>query len=378
MPGVRLWSLFKRKRATAVFRAGSKKVGVVVVVLMAITGSILLRQSFAANPPVRTEPEQGVITGSAVKCTDPAASQGGYVKFGAQACRYFTNPVKLNTADPGVLRWENKYYLVDTSGVPWFSIYVSDDLVNWQFSGKNVFNGPGTHPWGTDRFWAPEIHRLGDRFAVYYSASDTSGQLRVGVATATNILGPYTDLGRPLIRSSYGVIDVNFFRDDNGRQYLYWKEDGGNTRIFAQEINQAGTGFIGSPTVVLQKGLAWEGAKGIEGTWVMKKDGVYYMFYSGELYSSALYSIGVAKSGSPMAPFTKKGDPILRSSARWKGPGHNTVAMVGTNHYMVYHAWDTNPGVGNRVGLVDKINWVNGWPAVANGIPTEARQPYPF
>lgn len=346
---------------------------------LAVVGSILV--SVQAVPfSLSQEAESGTLSGQAALCDKPDASAAKAVVFGADtACRTivrnYTNPVKLSTADPGVLQWGNRYYMVSTAGVPAFAISVSDDLVNWQPTGRSVFDG--THPWGKDRFWAPELHRVGNGFAVYYSASDSSGMLAVGVATAANIEGPYTDLGRPLVRESYGVIDANFFRDDDGRQYVYWKEDGGNTRIFGQEVDQAGTGLIGSRQVVLQKGLSWEGAKGIEATWVMKKNGQYYMFYSGELYSSDAYAIGVARSGSPLAGFSKKGDPILRSSNRWKGPGHNSTVQVGASDYMVYHAWDKTAGVGDRVGLVDKITWSNGWPVMNNARPSETAQPYP-
>ncbi|NMH99530.1 family 43 glycosylhydrolase [Pseudonocardia acidicola] len=291
----------------------------------------------------------------------------------AQTTKSFTNPVKLHTADPGVLQWGGRYYMVSTSGTPTFAIYVSDDLVNWQPTGRSVFNG--THPWGTTNFWAPELHRVGNRFAVYYAASD-GAHMSVGVATANTILGPYTDLGRPLVDRGMEAIDPNFFRDDDGRQYLYWKENVGYNRIFAQEVNQAGTQLIGPRAVVLQTSLAWEGSD-VEGPWVMKRNGVYYMFYSGNIFTTAQYAIGVAQSASPMAAFRKKGAPILRSGNRWKGPGHNSVVHVGANDYIVYHAWDRQAGVGDRVGMVDRINWVGGWPSVGNGTPTEGAQPYP-
>lgn len=325
------------------------------------------------------EAETGTVRGASAVCHDSGASATESVRFGSQTCaepaERYTNPVKLSTADPGVLRWNGKYYMVSTAGVPSFGIYTSDDLVDWRYSGRSVFDG--THPWGKDRFWAPEIHRVGDRFAVYYSASDSSGALRIGVATASSILGPYTDLGQPLVKESFWTIDVNFFRDDDGRQYVFWKEDGGETRFFGQEVDQSGTNFVGQRRVVMQKGLAWEGAKGIEAPWLTKYNGQYYMFYSGELFSSPAYATGVARSSSPLGQYDKKGDPILRSSNRWKGPGHNSVVRVNGNDYMVYHAWDRTAGVGDRVGLVDRISWQNGWPSVGNGVPSESNQQKP-
>jgi beta-xylosidase len=347
-----------------------------IVAVMLVAGWLLSR-AFADTFNVKTEAESGVLAGQAAACTGQGASQGKIVRFGTgcnQADRTFTNPVKHTTADPGVLAWQGKYYMVGTSGIPTFHIYVSDDLVTWEPANAAVFDG--THPWGKDRFWAPEIHKTTNGFAAYYSASDSAGVLRIGVATAPDILGPYTDLGRPLFVENYWAIDANFFRDDNGKQYVYWKEDGGDTRIFGQEVDAAGTTLTGPRVELLKKGLAWEGDKGIEGTWVTKKDGQYYMFYSGNYFNSPAYAVGVAKSAGPLTPFAKKGDPILTSSTRWKGPGHNTVARVGTTDYMIYHAWDGSIA-GERATLVDKITWAGGWPNVGGGVPTDGLQPYP-
>lgn len=347
-------------------------------VILVLAGWSILKTS-AASYVVPSEAEAGSLAGRSAACDDGAASVQDSVRFGSQTCgkagERYTNPIKQDAADPGVLRWNGKYYMVSTAGTPTFPIFVSDDLVNWQPTGRSVFDG--THPWGRDRFWAPEPHRVGNRFAVYYSASDNDGALRVGVATADTILGPYTDLGRPLIKDSFWTIDVNFFRDDDGRQYLFWKEDAGDTRIFGQEVDQSGISFIGQRRTVLQKGLPWEGSKGIEGSWLTKHDGQYYMLYSGELFSSPAYGLGVARASSPLGNYTKKGEPILRSSNRWKGPGHNSVVRVNGNDYLVYHAWDRTAGAGLRAGMLDRLIWQGGWPTIAGGMPSETSQPYP-
>jgi beta-xylosidase len=347
------------------------------VLAVAIGAGMVILRSSALTSYITTESETGTVTGPAVVITDATASGGKAIRFGTVDTRTYTNPVKVSTADPGVIEVDNRYYLVSTAGTPTFRISTSTDLVNWTYTGNDIFNG--THPWAKDSFWAPEIHQTPNGYAVYYTASSTAlGRLAIGVATSSSILGPYKDLGKPLVGvSTYGNIDPTFFRDDDGRKYLYWKENAGNTRIFAQELNQAGTAFIGSRTTVLQKGLAWEGTVGIEGPWVMKRGVNYYLFYSGELFSTAKYSVGVARSATPLGTYTKKGDPILTSSTRWKGPGHNSVVSFGANDYMVYHAWDVTPGAGDRKGLLDKITWISGWPTVGNGHPTESPQLYP-
>jgi hypothetical protein len=44
---------------------------------------------------------------------------------------------------------------------------------------------------------------------------------------------------------------------------------------------------------------------------------------------------------------------------------------------MIYHAWPPN-GIGaKRVILMDEVKFVNGWPTVFDGSPSETKQPDP-
>lgn len=55
----------------------------------------------------------------------------------------------------------------------------------------------------------------------------SSGILCIGVGTANKITGPYTDIGKPLIRDvTVGSIDCTILKLDDGRHYLVWKDDG--------------------------------------------------------------------------------------------------------------------------------------------------------
>ncbi len=98
------------------------------------------------------------------------------------------------------------------------------------------------------------------------------------------------------------------------------------TPIFAQPLTPDGQSLIGSPGIILVNDLAWEGHL-IEGPWLTRHDDHYYLFYSGNDFSTAEYGIGVAIASSPLGPFRKMDDPILRSSADWRGPGHPSVAL---------------------------------------------------
>ena len=46
-----------------------------------------------------------------------------------------------------------------------------------------------------------------------------------GLALASDPLGPYRDLGRPLVSDPHWAIDPSYFRDEQ-RQFVLWKVDG--------------------------------------------------------------------------------------------------------------------------------------------------------
>jgi len=63
---------------------------------------------------------------------------------------------------------------------------------------------------------------------VYFTARDASSNiLSIGVGTAPSILGPYTDLGQPLIRQdNMGSIDATILNTSEGKNYVVFKDDG--------------------------------------------------------------------------------------------------------------------------------------------------------
>ncbi|MGF9763266.1 family 43 glycosylhydrolase [Microvirga sp. 0TCS3.31] len=97
------------------------------------------------------------------------------------------------------------------------------------------------------------------------------------------------------------------------------------TPVFAQEFDPRTRRLLGGRTIVLENDRAWE-AHLIEGIWVLEHEGSFYMFYSGNDFSTPEYGTGVAVADSPLGPYRKMEQPLLRSSAEWIGPGHPSVA----------------------------------------------------
>src|SRR3712207_3680131 len=97
------------------------------------------------------------------------------------------------------------------------------------------------------------------------------------------------------------------------------------TPVYAQELDPATRRMKGDRLVVLENDQAWE-AHLIEGIWVTQHGDRFYMFYSGNDFSTPEYGTGVAVAPSPLGPYRKMSRPLLQSTAEWVGPGHPSVA----------------------------------------------------
>jgi predicted GH43/DUF377 family glycosyl hydrolase len=116
------------------------------------------------------------------------------------------------------------------------------------------------------------------------------------------------------------------------------------TPILAQRLNGDGTAFVGEPVQVLANDLDWEGHL-IEGPWVTKQHGRYWMFYAGNDFTSPAYGIGVAVADDLFGPYQKMPEPLLRSTTEWLAPGHASVAPgLDGRPQLFFHAFHPETG----------------------------------
>jgi len=102
--------------------------------------------------------------------------------------------------------------------------------------------------------------------------------------------------------------------------------DAMRTVIYGQRLDTERWLLTDERSIVLENDLDWEGHL-VEGVWVTKRQGRYYVFYSGNDFSTGQYGIGVGVAdSSPLGPYTKFEQPFLRSTCDWSGPGHPSVA----------------------------------------------------
>lgn len=324
---------------------------------------------------------------AALACAGQFAAAGGT----------YSNPViPADTPDPGAT-WDpvtRLYWVATTSNnaADHFPVHYSEDLVSWTQAGY-IFPGTTAPAWTRSDYWAPEFHILPDgRYMVLYVARTAAGILSVGAALSGNITGPWVDIGQPLVQYMQdGQIDPTYYFDEAAKQaYVIWKEDSNSigklTHIYVAALNvTAKPNVTGEATAILVNDpSSWEGPL-VEGPWILPYNGMFYLFYSGNGYSTPAYAVGVARSNSIFGPFEKfSGNPIMHSAPssptpKFYGPGHCSVlpAQDGTMT-MLYHAWN-QAGTARNMLLDVLTPTADGWWSIGQptGIPSTASQPIP-
>lgn len=262
----------------------------------------------------------------------------------------FTNPVHpFNFPDPQVLRDGDGWMAIATNGAGSnVQTLTSDDLITWQQADDAL---PKVAEWSTaGKVWAPEIiawpEAKGGGFRLFYTTRSPDPEVQcLSVASSEELAGPYVDeSSKPLVceTDEGGSIDASPFMDDDGRAWLYWKNDGNaidaDTWMKVQELSDEGLTLVGKPTKLFKQDQAWEGPL-VEGPAVVKVDGVYHLFYSGNGFWTDQYGVGHAVADSPTGPFVKDLEPLLTSNDVAAGPGHNQLFKVGDQWWTAYHAW---------------------------------------
>jgi len=116
------------------------------------------------------------------------------------------------------------------------------------------------------------------------------------------------------------------------------------TPILAQRLSEDGCALVGEPVTIIANDLDWEGHL-VEGPFVWRQDGRYFLFYAANDFTDPAYGIGVAVADRPLGPYCKHQQALLSSSRNWTAPGHPSVAQGpdGVPH-IFFHAYF--PGTG--------------------------------
>lgn len=292
------------------------------------------------------------------------------------ALRAYTNPIITNTRDPDCTRWDFVYHLIEPGGGPasggFYKYRTSKDLITWS-NVTQIFQRPAGN-----ELWQGYLYKHTDgKIYLYYTNVNDATGATIGVASATDPLGPWTDHGRLI--TATGGIDPNVFRDSDNSLWLYYKNDAtGYKNIWVQRLSGPRTKYSGynAKLCVNPTPGTWEdnGYVSAEGPCMRKYDGKYFLLYTGGPYGQFDYAIGYAYATKPDGPFTKySGNPIMSNveSPNVYSPGVPTVVMDGdAQQWVVYRQRVTAERQSDRQITIDKLNVSNAASNVINGKAT--------
>jgi hypothetical protein len=334
------------------------RLGPAVLALVLAGGALHLA---AAQKPVAGLKERGLSGNPVIEgwYADPEA-----VVFGREYWIYPTYSDDYPTArrlDESALtgrqkRAINKQYLKQT----FFDAFSSGDLVRWRKHPRVLDVKDVT--WAEFALWAPSAIQANGKYYLFFAANDIQSDQEaggIGVAVSHRPDGPFADaLGKPLIdRFHNGAqpIDPFVFRDDDGRHYLYY---GGWGHCNIVRLTPDLLGLLPFPDGVVFKDIT--PANYVEGPFVFKRRGKYYLMWSEGGWQGPDYSVAYAIGDSPSGPFSRVGKVLQQDPAVATGAGHHSVIPVpgSDTWYIVYHRRPLGTTNGNhREVCVDEMRF---------------------
>jgi hypothetical protein len=228
-------------------------------------------------------------------------------------------PSRREAADPTLVVFRKEYWLFPSkSGGYWHS----KDLLHWAFvesSGYNVED------------YAPTVVVIMDKM---YLTTGSSHKLYVTGEPAKGKWSEAADFGR-----SYG--DPDLFLDDDGKVYMYYGVSGREVLHVSELDPNHGFKVIRTADIPASRdpeNRGWEVPgdqnelvkKGpyIEGSWVNKHDGRYFLQYAAPGTQFKTYGDGVLVASDPMGPFVyESNSPFsFKPTGFITGAGHSSTA----------------------------------------------------
>ncbi len=270
----------------------------------------------------------------------------------------------IQLADPTIFHFRGNYYLYGTGGGAGnngFLVYHSTDLKSWKLSGQDGgFALKKGAAFGSSGFWAPQVFLYNKKFYMAYVANEN-----IAIAESDSPLGPFT---QPIIQplaAPVKQIDPFVFIDDDGKKYLYHVRLTNGNRIFVAELNDD-MRSIKQETLheCVDATETWENTNKApwpvaEGPSILKRKGIYYLFYTANDFRNTDYAVGYATSNSPLGPWRKyAGNPIItKSLVAENGPGHGDFFKYKKQFVYVFHTHNSKTAVSPRKTAIVKTRF---------------------
>ena len=238
------------------------------------------------------------------------------------------------TADPVMVNYKGDYYLFSTNQ---WGYWYSSDMLNWIFNPRKFLR-----PWneGYDELCAPAVGVIGDTMIVF--GSTYTSNFTIWMST-----NPKANEWKPLVDSfAIGGWDPAFFTNDDGRVYMY---NGSSNRypVYGIELNRKTLQPVGTRKEMYFL-EAWRYGwqrfgehmdntfldPFIEGSYMTKHNGKYYLQYGAPGTEFSGYADGVAVGDSPLGPFEAQSDPLsMKLGGFVRGAGHGSTFRDNDKNY---------------------------------------------
>jgi len=239
------------------------------------------------------------------------------------------------TADPVIVNYKGDYYLFSTNQ---WGYWWSSNMLNWNYVSRKFLR-----PWNTgtyDELCAPAAGIIGDTMIVF--GSTYTGKFSIWMST-----NPKGNDWKPLVDSfAIGGWDPAFFTDEDGRLYMY---NGSSNRypLYGVELNRKTFEPIGTRKEMYMLEdwrYGWQRFGElmdntfldpfIEGAWMTRHKGKYYLQYGAPGTEFSGYADGVAVSDDPLGGFTNQSDPLsMKIGGFSRGAGHGATFRDKWNNY---------------------------------------------
>jgi xylan 1,4-beta-xylosidase len=230
------------------------------------------------------------------------------------------------TADPVIVTYKGDYYLFSTNQ---WGYWWSHDLSNWNFVYRRFLK-----PWHKvyDDLCAPAVCVMGDTMLVFGSTYAQNFPLWISTDPKANQWKEAVD------SFEIGGWDPDFFLDDDGKLYMY---NGSSNQypLYGIQINRQTLQPIGTRREMYlldDERYGWQrfGEYSdntfldpfIEGAWMTKHNGKYYLQYGAPGTEFSGYADGVVVGDHPLGPFTPQPDPVSYKPGGFaRGAGHGST-----------------------------------------------------
>jgi xylan 1,4-beta-xylosidase len=240
-------------------------------------------------------------------------------------------------SDPSVLFYDNKWYLYPSYGMA----FVSEDFASWKHYRLDPYY----------LGYSPAIIPYKGKF--YLTAH--SAPLYVG----DNPLGPFRLIGDFIMPdgTTFRPVDPALFVDDDERVYMYWHDNKSDGEILLtytvgaeldpKQLNR----LLTQPKILhtFEPSHEWErfGERNqdtkfgwVEGQWMLKHNGRYYLIYAGCGTEYGTYAMGAYYSDvGPLDGFVyQKRNPIISNKyGLVRGTGHGCVVHGPNNTLWAFY-----------------------------------------